>query len=71
MADIRAELEVLQERFYRVMRSLRALPDGDWLYRRVDACPDARLARDIGSGQGAIEWIEESGRFVEDEPTAE
>jgi hypothetical protein len=63
--DIREELAELQARFERVMRDVRALPGGDWLYDRVDAYPGIRLDRDMGAGQDADGWLAEVATFLE------
>ena len=62
---IRDELVALQERFADVMRKVRDLPGGAWLYERVDAYPGIRLDRDMGAGQNAADWISEVGAFLE------
>jgi hypothetical protein len=67
VADIRDELGQLQERFERVMVAVRGLPDGDWLYRRIDAYPGVRLDRDMGAGQNADAWLAEVAEFLEAE----
>ena len=67
LADIRDALEELQARFERVMQDVRGLPGGEWQYQRVDAYPGLRLDRDMGSGKGPSEWIEEVGTFLEEE----
>jgi hypothetical protein len=67
VADIRDELGQLQERFERVMVAVRGLPDGDWLYQRIDAYPGVRLDRDMGAGQDADAWLAEVAEFLEAE----
>jgi hypothetical protein len=62
---IRDELVALQERFADVMREVRDLAGGDWLYERVDAYPGIRLDRDMGAGQNVADWISEIGAFLE------
>jgi hypothetical protein len=62
---IRDELVALQERFADVMREVRTIPGGEWLYERVDAYPGIRLDRDMGAGQNAEDWISEVGAFLE------
>lgn len=67
VAEIRAGLGELQERFSRVMQDVRRLPGGAWLYQRVDAYPGLRLDRDMGAGQDADGWLAEVARFLEGE----
>ena len=62
---IRDELVALQGRFADVMREVRDLAGGDWLYERVDAYPGIRLDRDMGAGKNAEDWISEVGDFLE------
>lgn len=70
VADIRAALAELQDRFSRVMDDVRRLPGGDWLYQRVDAYPGVRLERDMGAGQDADAWLAEVAAFLEAEQDA-
>jgi hypothetical protein len=67
VADIRDALAELQERFAQVMTAVRGLPDGDWLYQRIDAYPGVRLDRDMGAGQNADAWLAEVAEFLEAE----
>jgi hypothetical protein len=65
VADIREELRELGVRFERVMRDVRRLPGGEWLWQRVDAYPGTRLDRDMGAGQDADAWLAEVATFLE------
>lgn len=65
VADIREELAELQERFETVMRDVRSIPGGEFLWQRVDAYPGTRLDRDMGSGQDADGWLAEVAEFLE------
>jgi hypothetical protein len=67
VADIRAALTELGDRFSRVMDDIRHLPGGDWLYQRIDAYPGVRLDRDMGAGQDADAWLAEVATFLEGE----
>jgi hypothetical protein len=64
-------LAELQTRFERVMRDVRRLPGGDWLYQRVDAYPGVRLDRDMGAGQDADTRFAKVAAFLEGDPAAE
>ncbi len=55
----------------RMVRGVRRLPGGDWLYQRVDAYPGVRLDRDMGAGQDVDGWLAEVAAFLvgDEEPT--
>jgi hypothetical protein len=75
-SEAREQLENARDAYSSFQDAMSRLGDevrrlDDWMYQRVDAYPGWTGNRDVGSGRGMTDWLQEIDEFLEEQEKGE